>query len=301
MRYNTHPDDMVSCDWPEVEEMASPFPGMDPYLESPDIWPDLHEALAGEIRGVLNRTLPAPYYARLEMRPEVGIVEDTGAKTERRIVPDVSVLRPLNPAAAPGGTTVLDMPRTEESPSVEVTVPSEPLRHSFVEIRDPTRGHKLITLIEIVSPSNKRRGIDRAGYARKQREVLDSDANLVELDLLRAGERIVPNAYLADFIANLQPRPDYLVLVNRAWRRIGGGMGYQVFHLTVREPLPCIKVPLQEGMPEIPLDLQHIFTRAYDSGPYRRGAVDYTAQAAPPLEKEDYVWAGGFVQISPLR
>lgn len=53
--------------------VPSPFPGMDPYLESPDIWPDLHDALAGEIRGVLNRTLPSPYYARLEMRPEVGI------------------------------------------------------------------------------------------------------------------------------------------------------------------------------------------------------------------------------------
>jgi hypothetical protein len=53
--------------------MPSPFPGMDPYLEAPDIWPDFHDALAGEISSELNRTLPRPYYARLEMRPEVGI------------------------------------------------------------------------------------------------------------------------------------------------------------------------------------------------------------------------------------
>ncbi len=78
---------------------------MDPYIEAPDIWPDFHEAFAGEIRGELNLLLPQPYYARLEVRPEVGIV----AVTERR-----SMI----------------------SQSVEVTVASEPLRHQFVELRD---------------------------------------------------------------------------------------------------------------------------------------------------------------------
>ena len=56
--------------------MPSPFPGMDPYLEAPHIWPDLHDALAAEIRNDLNQTLPTPYYARLEMRPELGIIEE---------------------------------------------------------------------------------------------------------------------------------------------------------------------------------------------------------------------------------
>ena len=60
--------------------MKSPFPGMDPYLEAPDVWPDLHDALAGEIRTALNGSLPPPYYARLEMRPEIGIVVDAPAE-----------------------------------------------------------------------------------------------------------------------------------------------------------------------------------------------------------------------------
>lgn len=70
--------------------MPSPFPGMDSYLEAPDIWPDFHSGLAGEIRVELNSSLPPPYYARLEMRPEVGIVEESGYA--RRIVPDVAVV-----------------------------------------------------------------------------------------------------------------------------------------------------------------------------------------------------------------
>src|ERR671937_748724 len=99
--------------------MPSPFPGMDPYLEAPDIWPDLHEALAAEIRSNLNQALPAPYYARLEMRPEVGIVEDEG---RRRINPDVAVVRhPHPPAPAYVGTAVLEAPRAAASPSFEVS------------------------------------------------------------------------------------------------------------------------------------------------------------------------------------
>ena len=92
--------------------MPSPFPGMDPYLEAPDIWPDFHDALAGEIRGALNQTLPAPYYARLEMRPEVGIVEDGGYT--RRIVPDVALVRRSPHETAPtdaGPSTMAPRPR----------------------------------------------------------------------------------------------------------------------------------------------------------------------------------------------
>ena len=217
---------------------------MDPYLEATDIWPDFHDALAGEIRGALNQTLPSPYYARLEMRPEVGIVDE-----------------------------------------------SEPIRHAFVEIRDPTRGHRLITLIEIVSPSNKHPGADRRTYLQKQREVLDSDANLIELDLLRDGDRLLANVILQDAVTNLEPAPDYLVLVNRAWQRLGPTAAYQVFPILLIEPLPCIPVPLREGQEEVLLDLQFVFNRAYDTGPYRRGAVNYESAPLPPLRSEAAAWA----------
>ena len=140
--------------------MPSPFPGMDPYLEAPDIWPDLHEALAGEMRAELNLLLPQPYYARLEVRPEVGIVDDEG--TSRRIVPDATVIRKASDTTAAPATVTLSERRATISASVEVTIASEPLRHQVVEIRDASRGHKLITLIEIVSPSNKRAGVVRS-------------------------------------------------------------------------------------------------------------------------------------------
>src|ERR671931_1314680 len=203
--------------------MPSPFPGMDPYLEAPDIWPDLHEALAGEIRAELNLLLPHPYYARLEVRPEVGIVDDAG--TACRIVPDVAVIKPSDAPTVPATVTVAERHATF-SASVEVIVAAEALRHQVVEIRAASRGHKLITLIEIVSPSNKRAGVDRRAYLRQQREVLESDASLVEIDLLRAAERLLPHAELEAYLIGLAPQPAYLVLVNRAWCRLGVEMAY---------------------------------------------------------------------------
>lgn len=199
--------------------MPSPFPGMDPYLEAPHISPDLHNAFAGELRNALNQTLPHPYYARLEMRPELGISEERGAG--HRIVPDVSVLRHphVSPEHRPGDTAVLTAPRSVISSFIEYEVLSDPIHHQFVEIRDASQGHKLITLIEIVSPSNKRPGPDRQAYERKQREVLESDASLVEIDLLRDGRRVLPDAGLESLIHDLEQPPAYVVLVNRAWRR----------------------------------------------------------------------------------
>ena len=279
--------------------MPSPFPGMDPYLEAPDIWPDLHEALAGEMRAELNLLLPQPYYARLEVRPEVGIVDDEG--TLRRIVPDVTVIRRASDTTTASATVTLSERRATISASVEVTVASEPLRHQVVEIRDASRGHKLITLIEIVSPSNKRAGVDRRAYLRKQRDVLESDASLVEIDLLRSGERLLPNAELEIYLLSLDPKPAYLVLVNRAWRRLGVEMAYQLFAVSVRDVLPCIAIPLREGEDEVTLDLQWIFNQAYDRGPYRRGAVDYAGDPEPPLEPDDMQWLYQRLREQQLR
>jgi len=268
--------------------MPSPFPGMDPYLEAPDIWPDFHDALAAAIRDQLNRTLPRPYYARLEMRPEIGII---GTEEPRRIVPDVTVVRPLSPEGESRGTgvAVADRPRAEVSPSVRMRVPNEPLKHHVVEIRDASRGHALVTLIEIASPSNKRPGPDRRAYEARQRDVLDSDTSLVELDLLRSGEALVGGPAIIESARRLQPRPDYLVGVSRAWQR-GADLDYELFPIRLEETLPCIPVPLRKGEAEVPLDLQYAFRQAYDGGPYARGAVDYGGPPDPPVRPELVDW-----------
>src|SRR5262245_48413880 len=46
--------------------MPLPFPGMDPYLEDPAIWPDFHTTFLLHLRAEISRQLPSRYAARLD-------------------------------------------------------------------------------------------------------------------------------------------------------------------------------------------------------------------------------------------
>ena len=100
--------------------------------------------------------------------------------------------------------------------------------------------------------------------------------------------------------AELDPPADYLILVNRAWKRGPTGTGYQVFRCVLREWLPCIPVPLKEGEAEVPLDLQYVVNRAFAGGPYLRGAVDYSRAPDPPLKARDRAWADECIRAQGL-
>lgn len=265
---------------------------MDPWLEAADIWPDFHDSFASEIRAMLNATLPAPYYARLQMRPEVGVVDDDNGETyRRRVVPDVTVVESTRAGGGASMAVACVLPRTEVSDHLTIIVPDMPGRHLSVEIRDPRRRHKLITFIEIASPSNKMAGPDREAYLEKHEEVFASDASLIEIDLLRGGQRWLPNPQVRRRFSELDPPPEYLVLVNRAWMRGEGAGAWDMFPISLRQLLPVIAVPLRINEPEVPLDLQHVFNRAYDAGPYQRGAIDYGSPPHPPLAEAEYMWA----------
>jgi hypothetical protein len=279
--------------------MKPPFPGMDPYLEAHDIWPDFHNALASQLRELLNAGLPQPYYARLDVRSEIGIV--TERKSRRRIIPDVTVIKPKPPFTlheARSGYRAMTEPRTEVSPGVHVEIKTERYDVPFLEIRDASRNHRLVTLIEIISPSNKQPGPDRDAYLKKQWEILHSDASLIEIDLLRGGQRPLPEPELEVRVSEMAC--DYLILVNRSADRKGYGLEYIVYPVGVREILPCIPVPLAGDAPDIPLDLNAAVQRTYVSGPYAR-LLDYTVPPDPPLNPEDAAWAESLLRGEVLQ
>lgn len=268
--------------------MASPFPGMDPYLESPTFWPDFHDALCAEIRGHLNQNLPQPYYAQLGVREQICVVDD---ERSRSIVPDVTVQR--HPwTASGGGVAVLDRPRAELSEAFELLLDHDELSDevSFVEIRNARSNHEVVTVIEILSPSNKAPGSDRDLYTAKRSSVLASTTSLIEIDLLRAGDRSVFGPKLSENFTESRASPtDYLVLVHCGWR--ARHLSGQVYPIELRQVLPVIGVPLSESEALAPLDLQFAFQEAYDRGPYRRGAVNYDALPESPLPAGLDSWA----------
>jgi len=251
---------------------------MDPYLEHPDIFPDFHDRFVTYVSDAIQPRLPEPYYAALGRRAWIEV-------SERFVGPDVNVVRPRATSPESGGTVaVADRPTTEP---LVIHVPHDERVEPMVEIclgRGSER--RLVTAIEVLSPSNKTPGEHgRDLYLRKQREILQGKVHLVEIDLLRSGEHTtgVPR----DRLEAKSGRFDYHVCIHQ----FDNLEDYFVYPIQLAQPLPQIRIPLLPGDGEVGLDLQAVFQRTYDAGPYRR-EIDYREDTpSPPLPADQLTWA----------
>lgn len=270
--------------------MPSPFPGMDPYLEEPVLWPGVHQRLITCMAAALNAELPAHYAADIGERPYV-------LQEERDIYPDVAVLESPSargPAESGAGGVALASPTatlesaTSDEPWV-VTADATEMREVFIEVLSLREQERLVTVIEVLSPANKAEGTQgRRLYLRKQRELLESETHLIEVDLLREGTHTVavPKGRLIR-----RGAWDYLVCLHRG---TPGGR-YEVWAVPLRERLPRLRVPLAGEDPDAVLDLQAAFDRCYDEGAYAR-RLDYQGQPPAPLRSADETWADGLLR-----
>ncbi len=260
--------------------MPSPFPGMDPYLERPSLWPDVYLELVRAIRAALVPQVAPRYYVAVEEHTYV-VTADPRTFVGR---PDVIVVRPPRepeePLAGAPPVTVLERPVTVELPL------SDEIRQRYLEIRD-TETHQVITVIEVLSPTNKRPGLNRERYERKRRAVLDALTNLVEVDLLRGWEPM-PMGSL--------PASHYRILVSRGWERPRA----KLYPFNVNEPIPEVPVPLREGEEEPTLALGELLARIYDEVRYDL-RIDYTTEPEPPLDPVVALWAHELLQKAGLR
>jgi hypothetical protein len=83
--------------------MPSPFPGMDPYIERPEIWRDFHDSLITYIRAALQPVLRPRYVALTQDR--LFVVE-----SDRPIRPDVAVACTSSPKPAAGSSLAVVEP-----------------------------------------------------------------------------------------------------------------------------------------------------------------------------------------------
>jgi hypothetical protein len=195
----------------------------------------------------------------------------------QRRIPDVWIQRVEEREPA---TAVLE----PQAPGVVVVEVEElEVHEGRVEIRDAYNDMKLVTLIEVLSPTNKLPGPGRESYLRKQAEVLERDCHLVEIDLLRTGEHTlcVPEWRVQEF----EPF-EYLSCVNRWPRRTR----FELYPSRLREPLPEVSIPLSAPDSDVLLSLHGVFEQVYDEGRYHR-RVRYDEPCNPPLSDDDQQWA----------
>ena len=226
--------------------MPCPFAGMDPYLERPAIWPDFHDSFIAYLREALQPIL-RPRYAALTQDRLFAVEHD------RPIRPDVSIVQTGEAPGTAQATLVADEP-------LVVELFREEIRQPYLQIIEPAAGNRVVTAIDVLSPDNKQAGTGRGSYLAKQDELWRGQTNLVEIDLLRAGQSVVriPTHRLQEL-----PQRRYLVSVTRNMPT-----RCELYGFSLRDRLPRISLPLASDDQDIPLDLQKVFTRCWTTGPY---------------------------------
>ena len=250
--------------------MPGPLPGMDPYLEHPAGWPGLHNRLITALADHLAPAVAPHFFVNIEER--VYVTSLTGDEGRERLVPDVFVVRSPHPAATPplGAAELTITPATEIEELLD-----EEVHDLYLEIVDAEL-RQVVTAIEVLSPANKVRGA--RGYETmraKQKTLSQGGANILEIDLLRAGERPPSLVGQGDYVVSLR-KPGSTTLFAWFWN--------------IRDPMPTVGVPLKLPFADVPLPLQSLFNAVYDRAFYAL-SINYTQPVPyPPLRLADAAW-----------
>ena len=225
-------------------------------------------------------------------------IESPGAGHE--YYPDVRVIERPGRRAAGGGTTVAapaSITRAEDglptpAQPIVIHLDNEPVTEGYIEIVDVKSGHRVITSIEVLSPANKHAGEGQRLFRQKREDMKRSGVNLVEIDLLRGGDRglMIPREQIPP-----SHRTDYQVC---AWRASQPG-SVLLYKVPLRERLPVIGVPLRPSDPDALLDIQAVVDQCYGNGGY--DDIDYTDEPEPRLKKGDAAWSNALLSEQGRR
>jgi hypothetical protein len=257
--------------------MRPPFPGMDPWLENPDLWPDVHNSLIVSIRDVLSANLRPRYFVGVESRMTVL----SGPDHDQIYYPDVAIRRA--DIVLPERERGVAVRERIEAETFHVVLPMvvDEIEEAFLTIKElPSR--RLVTVVEVLSPTNKKAKGPRKDYMKKRRELLESGVNLVEIDLLRSGKRMPPE--------RIRHSSDYRILIFRPRQ----SRDAHLYGFSYKTEIPPIPIPLVPEDTEPTLDLNGVLHGLYDRAGYDL-AINYRQPPQPRLRKGDEAWAQSII------
>jgi hypothetical protein len=261
--------------------MANPFPGMNPYLESPELWPQVHHLLISSIFESLVPQLLPKYIVDIEKR----VYELSGENSLLVGIPDVTVQRSPSPTNPTSSNVAVAAPPVTAL-KVRIPVPVE-FREAYLEVRD-TETREVVTVIEVLSPANKRPGKGREMYEEKREKVFGSHTHMVEIDLLRS--------YQPMLVFGNDIEASYRILVSRANQKPWADL--YLFNLP--DLIPAFPLPLRAGDAEPIVDLQALLNTVYDRAAYDF-RINYTAAPVGSLSEADAAWADSLLRERGLR
>ena len=247
--------------------MQNPFPGMNPYLELPELWHQVHNRLIVAIADTITPEIVPKYRVSIEERVYTSVDDSLLVG-----IADVAVSR----GGFSNTGTRLTAARVAEPIKVKVPIPEE-VTERFLAVR-ATKTGEVISVIEVISPKNKRSKAGRDAYESKRQKILASTTSLVEIDLLRGGQ---PMAILGD------SGKGYRILISRGYNRPDADL----YRFNLKESIPVFPVPLRQGDSEAVVDLQRLLNEIYERARFDL-AIDYSQAVKPSLSPEERVWVG---------
>lgn len=254
--------------------MSHPFPGMNPWLENPILWRGVHQRLITSLADSLAPQVEPRYFVDVETHTYISTAPSLPIRTR---YPDLSIIQT-------GGAPVAALAVGHAAQPMVVDLPlPEPYEEPYLEVRTVPDG-EVVTVIELLSHTNKRAGNDRESYLEKRAAFIDSNVHFVEIDLLRA-HGAMPFAE--------HQTADYRIFIQRRELRRKA----HIYVFSLRQPIPIFPLPLLPGDKEPLVDLGSLLHDVYDRARYKL-VIDYGNAPVPPLNKEDAAWAAECLRTS---
>ena len=250
--------------------MPSPFPGMNPYLENPELWSEFHSRMIVAIADALDECLSRDYRVAVEKR----VYLSENGESVLVGIPDVSVTNSVPDTTRTKQTTVI------QPLNIEIPI-AEEVQERFLEIREGATG-SVITTIELLSPKNKCNGEGRSAYLQKRQKILTSATHFIEIDLLRGGEPFPMTGAIPS---------DYRILISRSYNRPKA----QLYAFNLRQAIPGFPIPLRSGEEEPSVELQPLLNQVYNRARFEL-AINYSQSCKPKLSAEDEAWFRSLVE-----
>ena len=256
--------------------MRSPFPGMDPFLEDPFFWHQVHSRLIVALSNELGAKLRPKYYAAIETRTYLD--DEEGSIFVG--IPDAIVFNTAKTEVPTRSATTATLTVTQPQ-RVRLVEPIE-VKERYLEIRK-VGTHEVIVAIEVLSPKNKR-SEGRKIYLRKRQTILESATHFIEIDLLRA--------FAPMPVMDPQPRSHYHILVSDSRDRPEADL----YSFNLQDPIPVFEIPLQPEDVPIAIDLTHLLQEVYEQGCFDL-QINYQS-ILPDLSAADLDWVKQVVDRS---
>jgi hypothetical protein len=248
---------------------------MDPYIERPSRWTGVHHRFLGCMSDLLAPILRPAYFVQIEERVYLMDESDPAWPV---IIPDLAIVPSEEYLAYSPPVSELSATALVSRPVAAVVPLDDEIHEARLSILD-IDSNKIVTVIELLSPTNKVPGSEGMhSFAEKRKDVLHSDAHWIEIDLLRGGARIPIDGNFAD--------SDYRVHLSRVQERPQSW----VWPIALQHRLPKIPIPLRPEHPEAELDLQAVLNLAYDRAGYDL-ILKYTGDPNPPFTEAQRAWA----------